>query len=229
MFQFTGLTSDIIGYLIAKVGCPIRIFTDQRLFAPPRNFSQLITSFIVSESQGIPRTPLLTFFYLLYLQVNLNFYLFAFPICQRTFLTFSPRLSSEARMLIAFWIMLKRGYHRIRTSFLCATAYPFEVSSSMFQVQSCASILIIVTICFFNILFERCRLCALFLYSYSLSYLKVLLFWWRIRESNPWPSACKADALANWANPPGYWMTEGLIDGLKFFSVYSIDSVYSIF
>ena len=63
MFQFTGLTSDIIGYLIAKVGCPIRIFTDQRLFAPPRNFSQLITSFIVSESQGIPRTPLLTFFY----------------------------------------------------------------------------------------------------------------------------------------------------------------------
>jgi len=64
MFQFSGLTSDIIGYLIAKVGCPIRIFADQRLFAPPRNFSQLITSFVVSESQGILRTPLLTFFYL---------------------------------------------------------------------------------------------------------------------------------------------------------------------
>ena len=71
MFQFSGLTSDIIGYSIARVGCPIRIFTDQRLFAPPRNFSQLITSFFVSESQGILRTPLLTFFYLLYLQVNL--------------------------------------------------------------------------------------------------------------------------------------------------------------
>ena len=27
--------------------------------------------------------------------------------------------------------------------------------------------------------------------------------WWRISESNRWPSACKADALANWANPPG--------------------------
>lgn len=25
---------------------------------------------------------------------------------------------------------------------------------------------------------------------------------WRIPESNWWPSACKADALANWANPP---------------------------
>ena len=25
---------------------------------------------------------------------------------------------------------------------------------------------------------------------------------WRIRESNPWPPACKAGALANWANSP---------------------------
>ena len=30
----------------------------------------------------------------------------------------------------------------------------------------------------------------------------IFLFWWRISESNRWPSACKADALANWANPP---------------------------
>ena len=27
---------------------------------------------------------------------------------------------------------------------------------------------------------------------------------WRISESNRWPSACKADALANWANPPSW-------------------------
>lgn len=61
-------------------GCPIRTFTDQRLFAPPRNFSQLITSFFASESLGIHRTPLLTFF-LIFLQVNL---FFTFPTCQRT-------------------------------------------------------------------------------------------------------------------------------------------------
>ena len=42
-------------------GCPIRIPPDQRSFAPPRGFSQLITSFIASESQGIHRLPLLTF------------------------------------------------------------------------------------------------------------------------------------------------------------------------
>ena len=61
MFQFPGLAflteyPDFIG-----MGFPIRTFADQRLFAPPRNFSQLITSFIASKSLGILHTPLLTF------------------------------------------------------------------------------------------------------------------------------------------------------------------------
>ena len=34
-------------------GCPIRIFTDQSLFAAPRNFSQRTTSFVASQCQGI--------------------------------------------------------------------------------------------------------------------------------------------------------------------------------
>ena len=40
-----------------------------------------------------------------------------------------------------------------------------------------------------------CTLC-----QRSLSALKNLK--WRITDSNRWPSACKADALASWANPP---------------------------
>ena len=44
---------------IYMVGCPIRISADYRLFAPPRGFSQLITSFFASESQGIPHAPFL--------------------------------------------------------------------------------------------------------------------------------------------------------------------------
>ena len=50
-------------------GCPIRKSPDQRLFAPPRSLSQLITSFIASESQGIPHALLVTFsnFLLVYL------------------------------------------------------------------------------------------------------------------------------------------------------------------
>ncbi len=34
---------------------------------------------------------------------------------------------------------------------------------------------------------------------------------WRISESNRWPSACKADALANWANPPNFLFVEVLL------------------
>src|ERR1700679_3081261 len=40
-----------------RVGCPIRISTDQRLLAAPRGFSQRATSFIASWCQGIHRMP----------------------------------------------------------------------------------------------------------------------------------------------------------------------------
>ena len=50
-------------YIFNVSGCPIRICPDQKIFAPPRTFSQLITSFIASESLGIPRVPFLTFFF----------------------------------------------------------------------------------------------------------------------------------------------------------------------
>ena len=45
-------------------GFPIRISRDQRLFAPPPSFSQLITSFIASESLGIHHLPFFYFFIL---------------------------------------------------------------------------------------------------------------------------------------------------------------------
>ena len=40
-------------------GCPIRISAHQGIFAPPRGFSQLVTSFFASESQGILHAPFL--------------------------------------------------------------------------------------------------------------------------------------------------------------------------
>ena len=33
-----------------------------------------------------------------------------------------------------------------------------------------------------------------------------ILLLWRITDSNRWPSACKADALASWANPPSFFV-----------------------
>ena len=63
-----------------------------RIFAPPRSFSQLVTSFIASESQGIHRLPLITFLsnLLLILQFkNISDLISSQkPACQRT--CFSP-------------------------------------------------------------------------------------------------------------------------------------------
>ena len=63
MFQFPVLASCYARcHSFRMTGCPIRKSPDQRLFAPTRSLSQLITSFIASESQGIRHAPLLTFF-----------------------------------------------------------------------------------------------------------------------------------------------------------------------
>jgi hypothetical protein len=58
MFQFSGFSSLAGLHIFNVQGCPIRTSMDQRLFATPHSFSQLTTSFVVSESQGIHHTPL---------------------------------------------------------------------------------------------------------------------------------------------------------------------------
>ena len=72
-------------------------------------------------------------------------------------------------------------------------------------------VLVLVVECFLlSILHTRTRT----VWYILLALTKILLFvhhvkdrfsfqrWWRITDSNRWPSACKADALASWANPP---------------------------
>ena len=62
MFQFPGFPSIryglAYGYMRSShVGFPIRISPDQWIFAPPRSFSQLVTSFIGSQCPGIHPAP----------------------------------------------------------------------------------------------------------------------------------------------------------------------------
>ena len=73
MFQFPALAFITEWYIFNISGCPIRKSSDQRLFAPTRSLSQLITSFIASESQGIRHTPLFAY-YLLYIIDNNYFW-----------------------------------------------------------------------------------------------------------------------------------------------------------
>ena len=65
MFQFPALASRTTAgrHPVRMPGSPIRKPADQRSPAPPRGLSQLVTSFIASESLGIRRTPLSCFFW----------------------------------------------------------------------------------------------------------------------------------------------------------------------
>ena len=76
------------GYPVNGMGCPIRVPPGQWLFAPPQGLSQLITPFFASESQGIHRTPLLTFFarilVFFYLYLSTSFIVSSMP---KNFLT----------------------------------------------------------------------------------------------------------------------------------------------
>ena len=53
MFHFADFASYRISELLQK-GCPIRIFTDQKLLAFPRNVSPLAASFIAVRCHGHP-------------------------------------------------------------------------------------------------------------------------------------------------------------------------------
>ena len=132
MFQFPALASNNVGWHSFRMpGCPIRKSSDQRSFAPTRSLSQLITSFIASESQGIRHAPLLTF-----------------------------SLTDNV------W-----------------SIYTFSFNFTFF-----------------------CYIMSKIVWEYSN---QLESQEWRITDSNRWPPACKAGALASWANPPSYkWKTE---------------------
>ena len=59
MFQFRGLAHLTMCQVFYLTGCPIQKSPDQILFANPRSFSQLTTSFFASKSLGIPIRPYL--------------------------------------------------------------------------------------------------------------------------------------------------------------------------
>ena len=81
MFQFPGFAFLAEFGAFGAKGCPIRISTDHVLFADPRSFSQLITSFFASESLGILHTLFLTSIYKLSSALRLPSPRLTLPMC----------------------------------------------------------------------------------------------------------------------------------------------------
>ena len=153
MFQFPTFAFLTEWLAFYQPGCPIRKSWDQRLFAPTRSLSQLITSFIVSVSLGIHHTPFLTFF--------------------------RQHDNNVMKLLI--------------------------LSAVKWNRQSCDCDFKVWTLLLYS--FACVNMSKIYLeYRYLI---KSMFLVWRITDSNRWPPACKAGALASWANPPSYkWKTE---------------------
>ena len=93
------------------MGCPIRTSPDQRLFAPPRSFSQLVTSFFASESQGIHHSLLLIFIVTFVLDYHLHNMIAS---CGDTLLVHLYKKQSVA--LIVFSLCISSQYVKDRYS-----------------------------------------------------------------------------------------------------------------
>jgi hypothetical protein len=104
------------------LGFPIRKSRDQFIFANPPSLSQLITSFIASESQGIPRVPFLTFFYA-YSFCSIG-YVFMFVRC--LYLVSSHRY--QVSRLSSYYLLLCTCYSILTTSF--TVVFSFTITSS---------------------------------------------------------------------------------------------------
>lgn len=135
-------------------GFPIRTSADQYLFAAPRSLSQLVTSFVASESQGIRHALLITF-------SNIILLISLLLISQCQYVKERFRVGFKSLLWTASTVA-RRSFSRIFFKELI----PSYAKASSDEVGG-----------------RR----------------------WRIRESNPWPPACKAGALANWANSPCKW------------------------
>ena len=102
-------------------GCPIRTSADHWAFAPPRGFSQLVTSFFASESQGIPHAPLVDSVISLTSSAKLHLL-----FCHLTFTSISPQADGCARLESSITLVI--------LSFLLCV---FSLTSALMSQRSC--------------------------------------------------------------------------------------------
>ena len=173
-----------------------------RLFAPPRGLSQLVTSFFGSQCQGIPLVLLLAwtlFFFHIFRYVHELRKSVILQICNFITLT-----------------CLERPLIVLKITFKFLSVYWFAFSYSLFNVRFFGYLWIptkryfkrnILSLAFISLVgssrFELPTSRLSGARSNHLSYEPIVLsrFWWRWRDSNPRPPACKAGALPTELHP----------------------------
>ena len=141
------------------LGCPIRKSWDQRLFAPPPSLSQLITSFIASQSLGIHRSLLFAFFILFARTCKLDAYqcvstntqclLYRIALLYYFFLSFFQYIKD--RYLVDSW----------QLSAICLTTNPLNV-------LIVSGSILIICITFFTILQKKTTRWSIFVENIGL-------------------------------------------------------------
>ena len=92
---------------IAPVGFPIRKSPDQRIFAPPRSLSQLVTSFIGSWCQGIHHAPFVAwpiFIWLFFHNQNSVLTIFQVKTIQSFFQSFAFNITKNISWLTSQYV-----------------------------------------------------------------------------------------------------------------------------
>ena len=165
-------------------GCPIRKSSDQRLFAPTRSLSQLITSFIASQSLGIHRSLLFCFLYS-----------FLLVCTQQTHFRTSIQIHNAYSIVqhcFYYFTFLSFQYVKDRILMInCQLLIINWMSHDMSSNVLIVSVSLLKTSLFFFLSLKKQRACCSFcealhfiflLYYLLLSYL--FLIWWRISGSN---------------------------------------------
>ncbi len=184
-------------------GCPIRIFTDQSLFAAPRNFSQRTTSFIASQCQGIHQMLLSRLMLSLSMSIPcLAISLIPKPLAQfRADVRGSDLGRSEGQTSI------------LRKTYMCSICLSWCGQAAMAHLIPCLSAWPVAGSTSKS-LHSRCQSAKRQLHaerrngSYEVSTAKCritqkLFGWWSQTGSNRRPQACKASALPTelWPRP----------------------------
>jgi hypothetical protein len=166
------------------MGFPIRKSSDRCVCATPRSLSQLITSFFASQTQGIHRVLLVT------LKIWISY----------------PRPEAVFNWNFNFINLTNMSKNFCLKPLAFGRIILLSVFQAMWIIQM-RFVWFISTDISINIVFkERLAFGTLWVPPCYDGFIIL----WRISESNRLPPACKAGALAKWANPP-LWVSNNVV------------------